>query len=122
MADAKCATMQSLNDSVHAFLNHCQFERNFSDHTVKAHRLDLSQLNRFALQRSKSNGVREVDRSLIREYTRTLQPLQTANPVAKAGGTQVVVRFSRTRWSRRIELREESSARHSPWPDSTANG
>src|SRR5437588_7045777 len=64
--------MQHLNDSIQAFLNHCQFERNFSNHTVKAYRLDLSQFNRFALQRSKSNGVREVDRSLIREYTRTL--------------------------------------------------
>jgi integrase/recombinase XerD len=72
MADAKCATMQSLNDSVHAFLNHCQFERNFSDHTVKAYRLDLSQFTRFALQQGKSGAVAQVDRALIREYTRTL--------------------------------------------------
>jgi integrase/recombinase XerD len=64
--------MQSLNDSVHAFLNHCQFERNFSDHTVKAYRLDLSQFTRFALQQGKSGAVTQVDRALIREYTRTL--------------------------------------------------
>jgi integrase/recombinase XerD len=64
--------MQSLNDSVHAFLNHCQFERNFSDHTVKAYRLDLSQFTRFAVQQGKSGAVTHVDRAVIREYTRTL--------------------------------------------------
>jgi integrase/recombinase XerD len=64
--------MQSLTDSIQAFLNHCQFERNFSDHTVKAYRLDLCQFTRFAVQRGKPGGVAQVDRHLIREYSRTL--------------------------------------------------
>jgi integrase/recombinase XerD len=64
--------MQILSDSIQAFLNHCQFERNFSDHTVKAYRLDLRQFNRFALQQGKADAVAQVDRALIREYTRTL--------------------------------------------------
>jgi integrase/recombinase XerD len=64
--------MQSLNDSIKAFLNHCEFERNFSSHTVKAYRLDLCQFTRFAVQQGKSSAVAQVDRTLIREYTRTL--------------------------------------------------
>ena len=64
--------MQSLDDSVHAFLNHCEFERNFSGHTVKAYRLDLCQFTRFTIQQGKSGTVTQVDRSLIREYSRTL--------------------------------------------------
>jgi integrase/recombinase XerD len=64
--------MQILSDSIQAFLNHCEFERNFSDHTVKAYRLDLSQFRRFAVQQSKSDAVAEIDRPLIRHYTRTL--------------------------------------------------
>jgi integrase/recombinase XerD len=64
--------MQSLSDSIHAFLNHCEFERNFSHHTVKAYRLDLSQFRRFAVRQSKADAVAQIDRALIREYTRTL--------------------------------------------------
>jgi integrase/recombinase XerD len=64
--------MQSLNDSIQAFLNHCKYERNFSAHTVKAYRLDLTQFTRFAVEHGKSSNVTEVDRSHIREYTRTL--------------------------------------------------
>lgn len=64
--------MQSLNDSVQAFLNHCEFERNFSGHTVKAYRLDLCQFARFTVQQRKSDVVAQIDRALIRDYTRTL--------------------------------------------------
>jgi integrase/recombinase XerD len=64
--------MQFLNDSIQAFLNHCEFERNFSAHTVKAYRLDLIQFTRFTVQQGKSGTVAQVDRSLIRDYTRTL--------------------------------------------------
>lgn len=64
--------MQNLSESVQAFLNHCEFERNFSGHTVKAYRLDLSQFTRFTLQQGRSTTVGQIDRALIREYTRTL--------------------------------------------------
>jgi integrase/recombinase XerD len=64
--------MQSLNDSIEAFLNHCEYERNFSAHTVKAYRLDLCRFTRFTVQQGKSRNVAQVDRSHIREYTRTL--------------------------------------------------
>lgn len=64
--------MQSLNDSIQAFLNHCEFERNFSGHTVKAYRLDLAQFTRFTAQQGKPSAFAQVDRVLIRAYTRTL--------------------------------------------------
>jgi integrase/recombinase XerD len=64
--------MQILSDSIQAFLNHCEFERNFSGHTVKAYRLDLGQFTRFTVQQSNANRAAQVDRSFLREYTRTL--------------------------------------------------
>lgn len=64
--------MQILSDSIEAFLNHCEFERNFSRHTVKAYRLDLCQFTRFTVQQGKGGTLSQVDRALIREYTRTL--------------------------------------------------
>src|ERR1700716_3291261 len=64
--------MQTLLNSIEVFLNHCQFERNFSFHTVKAYRLDLAQFSRFALEHCQSNDATQVDRSHIREYARSL--------------------------------------------------
>jgi integrase/recombinase XerD len=64
--------MQILNDNIQVFLNHCEFERNFSSHTVKAYRLDLAQFTRFTVEQSKSTNIAQVDRSHIREFTRTL--------------------------------------------------
>jgi integrase/recombinase XerD len=64
--------MQILSDSIQTFLNHCEFERNFSGHTVKAYRLDLGQFSRFAVHQARASTVAQVDRSLIRDYSRTL--------------------------------------------------
>jgi integrase/recombinase XerD len=64
--------MQILKDSVQVFLNHCEFERNFSVHTLKAYRLDLAQFARFMVQRGNLSAVAQADRALIRHYTRTL--------------------------------------------------
>lgn len=66
--------MQILSDSIQVFLNHCEFERNFSDHTVKAYRLDLAQFMRFTAKQCHSGDATQVNRSHIREYTRTLHP------------------------------------------------
>ena len=64
--------MQILSASIQIFLNHCEYERNFSRHTVKAYRLDLRQFSRFTRQQGKSDNLAEVDRSVIRGYARTL--------------------------------------------------
>jgi len=64
--------MQTLNDCIALFLNHCEFERNFSGHTVKAYRLDLAQFARFTLAKNTTADVSAVHRSLMREYARSL--------------------------------------------------
>lgn len=64
--------MQTLKEAIEAFLAHCQFERNFSAHTVKAYRLDLEALSRFTLECSKSEDLTQIDRPHLREYARSL--------------------------------------------------
>ena len=64
--------MQILQDTIHAFLRHCEFERNFSGHTVKAYKLDLAQFARFAPVQSFDADVAAIQRSAIREYARSL--------------------------------------------------
>jgi integrase/recombinase XerD len=64
--------MQTLEDYIAVFLNHCEFERNFSRHTVKAYRIDLAQFVRFALAKSITADPSAIHRSVMREYARTL--------------------------------------------------
>jgi integrase/recombinase XerD len=64
--------MQTLRNSIGVFLAHCEFERNFSFHTIKAYRLDLAQFTRFAVESCHSDDATQVDRSHIREYARSL--------------------------------------------------
>ena len=64
--------MQTLHDCIAVFLNHCEFERNFSGHTVKAYRLDLAQFARFTLAKNPTADVSAIHRSLMREYAQSL--------------------------------------------------
>lgn len=59
-------------DNIGMFLNHCEFERNFSSHTVKAYRLDLAQFNRFAAEHYGSDSGTQTDRGHLRAYARSL--------------------------------------------------
>jgi integrase/recombinase XerD len=71
-ARVKTADMQTLQEAIRAFLSHCELERNFSRHTVKAYRLDLDQFGRFALAHSESGELAAVTRSFVRDYARDL--------------------------------------------------
>lgn len=64
--------MQILQDTIHAFLRHCELERNFSGHTVKAYRLDLAQFARFTLAQASPANVSAIQRPLLREYAQSL--------------------------------------------------
>lgn len=64
--------MPILQESIVTFLNYCEFERNFSSHTIKAYRLDLAQFNRFALQHCGSGAETRTDREHLRGYARSL--------------------------------------------------
>jgi integrase/recombinase XerD len=64
--------MQILNDNIKIFLKHCEFERNFSGHTVKAYKLDLAQFTRFTAKEWQPSDAGQVSRSHIREYSRSL--------------------------------------------------
>jgi integrase/recombinase XerD len=68
----KSADMHILQNFIHAFLCHCEFERNFSRQTVKAYRLDLAQFARFASAQTPGIDTMALQRPLMREYARSL--------------------------------------------------
>lgn len=68
--------MHSLQNFIRAFLCHCDFERNFSPHTIKAYRLDLAQFARFASAQTPATDGVAVTRPFVREYVRSLHHYQ----------------------------------------------
>jgi integrase/recombinase XerD len=64
--------MQTLHDCIAVFLNYCEFERNFSEHTTKAYRLDLGQFAHFTLAKSLTADISAIHRSHLREYAHSL--------------------------------------------------
>jgi integrase/recombinase XerD len=85
--------MQILNDRIQVFLNHCEFERNFSDHTVKAYRLDLAQFTRFTSNHCQSDQAPQVNRSHLREYTRSLHHYKPRTQRRKLAVVKSLFRF-----------------------------
>lgn len=64
--------MALLKDSITTFLNHCQFERNFSPNTLKAYTLDLQRFIKFASPAEDEIDVATVNRTVIKDYLQTL--------------------------------------------------
>jgi integrase/recombinase XerD len=63
--------MAATKTSVEAFLLHCDRERNFSHHTLKAYRLDLEHFQRF-LHSAQITEIQGLSRENIRKYAQTL--------------------------------------------------
>jgi len=69
--------MDQLQAKITTFLQHCQFERNFSAHTLKAYRLDLNQFSLFAKKSCPSGGPLNIQKNTIRGFA---QKLHTFKP------------------------------------------
>ena len=72
LTDPHKRRMNTLTQSIDAVLKHCEYERNFSSHTIKAYRLDLSHFSRFTLGELSNDLLDRVTRAHLREYARHL--------------------------------------------------
>jgi integrase/recombinase XerD len=64
--------MELLTTATDSFLHNCQYERNFSAHSVKAYRLDLKGFTKFVQERHQCSQWTEVTRTTMRDYAREL--------------------------------------------------
>jgi integrase/recombinase XerD len=63
--------MNQITEAIKSFLNHCECEKRFSTHTVKAYRLDLSGFSSF-LEKLGAEDIAKFTRNDVREYLRSL--------------------------------------------------
>lgn len=75
--------MEALHKTVEEFIFHCRFEKNLSDHTLKAYKLDLKQFLSFIKSRVKKITIHKIDKSLLRQYLQHLQETQKVKTVKR---------------------------------------
>lgn len=68
--------MDHLQKAITSFLQHCQFERNFSDHTLKAYRLDLGQFCQFAKEAGATGSLEAIQKNTIKGFAQKLHGLK----------------------------------------------
>lgn len=64
--------MNTFNDCVVFFLNHCQYEKNLSPKTIKAYNIDIKQFRKFLVEKDSLNGIHGIDKFILRQYLQSL--------------------------------------------------
>src|ERR1044072_717307 len=85
--------METLQIGIDLFLQHCEFERNFSKHTIKAYRLDLTQFRRVARGELHGDNLTGINRLLLRGYAQHLHKYKPASQRRKLAALKSLFAF-----------------------------
>lgn len=61
-----------INKGIKDFLAHCKYEKNLSEKTIKAYRIDISQFELFLKERKLATKLESIDKLIIKEYLQRL--------------------------------------------------
>lgn len=76
------------------FLNHCKFEKNLSEKTVYAYKVDLFQFTQYLNEHEVPKSWENIDRSVLRDYIHTLYQRQKPKTIKrKVASLKVFFRF-----------------------------
>ena len=64
--------MKKIEDSVLEFLSHCQFEKNLSDKTLKAYKLDLKQFYEYIKKCNHPTEILNIEKTIIKDYLKNI--------------------------------------------------
>ena len=76
----------TIQEAITAFFLHCQYEKNLSEKTIKAYRIDLEQFTEWLKTEGKpQEDIKQIDRDVIKGYLHTLfdfKPKTTKRKIA----------------------------------------
>lgn len=85
--------MLTLSTAVSDFLLHCQFEKNLSNKTLKAYRIDLAQLLTLFQQKRLPSNMLEITKVEIREFLVSLSDLKPASIKRKMAAVRALFNY-----------------------------
>jgi integrase/recombinase XerD len=62
--------MENFNNLIDSFMFHCQYEKNLSNHSLKAYSIDLREFNEFISTSPATENI--IDKTIIRDYLKEL--------------------------------------------------
>lgn len=85
--------METIQNAVKEFLNHCKFEKNLSGKTLKAYETDLRQLFKFLQDKQYSLVLSEVTKTQLREHLGSISSLKPKSIKRKIATIRAMFNF-----------------------------
>lgn len=68
--------MATILDSIQNFISHCKFEKNLSTKTIKAYQTDLTQFQKFLVDKNYPTSASEITKTELRHYLEAISALK----------------------------------------------
>jgi integrase/recombinase XerD len=68
--------MSIIQNSTKEFINHCKYEKNLSEKTIKAYSIDIRQFMEFLIEKNYSLEIENITKAEIREYLEVISCLK----------------------------------------------
>lgn len=68
--------MKTIKIEITEFINHCKYEKNLSEKTIKAYCIDLVQFTKFLTEKNYSIEITQITKSEIRGFLEAISPLK----------------------------------------------
>lgn len=85
--------MNSFQIEIKEFLNHCIYEKNLSSKTIKAYTIDLTQLNKFLIEKNYSLEIIKITKTEIRGFLEAISSLKPKSIKRKIATIKAMFNF-----------------------------
>ena len=85
--------MNTIQTEITDFINHCKYEKNLSEKTIKAYSIDLAQFKKFLLEKNHPTEITQITKSEIRAYLEVISPLKPKSIKRKIATLKAMFNF-----------------------------
>ena len=85
--------MSTIQYDIKEFINHCKYEKNLSEKTIKAYSTDIAQLIKFLIERNYSLEIGKITKLEIREYLEEISNLKPKSIKRKVATMKAMFTF-----------------------------
>jgi integrase/recombinase XerD len=85
--------MSTIQNDVKEFINHCKYEKNLSEKTVKAYYIDITQFIKFLMEKKYSLEIEMITKAEIREYLEVISFLKPKSIKRKIATMKAMFNF-----------------------------
>lgn len=85
--------MKTIQTEITDFINHCKYEKNLSEKTIKAYSIDLAQFKKFLLEKNYPVEITQITKSEIRAYLEAISPLKPKSIKRKIATLKAMFNF-----------------------------